>query len=89
MQNTFLNILTVLYAATGAISILAYLPTMRDLWQGKSSANSPSYMLWTFCGAIAVLYGLFILHNPLYNVVTGLNFLSCATILILRLRLPR
>ena len=89
MQQTLLNTLIVLYATTGGISIIAYLPTIIDLWQGKSSANTPSYILWTFCGAIASLYGIFILHDFLYNIVTGLNFLSCATILILRLRLSK
>ncbi len=89
MQHTVLAIIIFLYAATGVLSFVAYLPTIQDLLRKKSSANSASYVLWTATGVIGMLYGLFVLHDPLYNVVTFLHLVACAAILLLRLRLPR
>jgi hypothetical protein len=89
VQLTFLTTLIVLYGTTGVISFVAYFPTLRDLWHGKSSANAHSYALWTSCNLIALLYGLFVLRDLLYNVVASLQFLACGAIWILRVRLPK
>ena len=89
MGQAALSVLIVLYATSGMISFIAYLPTLRDLLHGKSSANAPSYVLWSACNVIAQLYGIFILHDLLFNIVTALQLIACASILILRLRLPK
>ncbi len=89
MHPSLLAFLTVLYGATGAVSLAAYFPTLRDLWHRKSSANGPSYILWTACNVVALLYGFFILKNLLFIIVTGFQLLACSAILILRLRLPK
>jgi len=82
-----LILITFLYATTGIIAIIGYIPTIRDLTKRTASANIYSYIIWTFSSCITFLYALLIISDLLLEIVTGLNFVSCATILILALRL--
>jgi uncharacterized membrane protein len=82
-----LIILSFLYATTGIIAILGYLPTIKDLIKKVASANISSYLIWTFCGTVSFLYALLILKDQLVEIVTGLNFISCLIILLLALRI--
>ena len=45
-----------LYASSGVIAFVGYLPTIRDLQRHTASANSLSYVIWVFCGGVAFLY---------------------------------
>jgi hypothetical protein len=84
MTTLFLHLLIVAYAVTGLISIVGYLPTIKDLWHHKKmSANISSYIIWTACGGITFLYSLFVLPDLLFQIVSGLGFFSCAIILVL------
>ncbi|MDD5331779.1 MAG: hypothetical protein PHE43_03075 [Candidatus Nanoarchaeia archaeon] len=80
-------IIAFLYASTGIIATVGYFPTIRDLIKKIASANINSYVIWTFCSAITFLYALVIVSDLLLEIVTGLNFASCAIILVLSLRL--
>ncbi len=82
-----LEIISFFYALAGTIAIVGYLPTIKDLYQKKPSANINSYILWTFCGGIGLLYATVVISDLLLEIVTGLGFLSCAIILVLALRL--
>lgn len=80
--------LIVAYAGVGVLVTVGYLPTMKDLYfHRKKSANTQSYLIWTVCTAITLLYSIFILPDTLFRLVSGLNFLCCALILALCLRL--
>lgn len=84
---TILTILAFLYAVSGIIVVIGYIPTIRDLTKKMASANIYSYIIWTFTSSIAFLYALLVISDLLLEIVTGLNFASCAMILILALRL--
>jgi hypothetical protein len=86
-MGALIFIITVLYACTGIISIIGYLPTIKDLLSGKPSANIQSYAIWTLTSGISFLYALIVINNALLEAVLGLNFLSCAAILLLSARL--
>ncbi len=79
-MNTLLIILSFLYASTGIVATIGYLPTIKDLLKRKKSANISSYIVWTFCSLISFLYALIIVSDLLLEIVTGLNFLSCLLI---------
>ncbi len=80
--------LIVAYAGVGVLVTVGYLPTMKDLYfHRKRSANAQSYLIWTVCTAITLLYSIFILPDTLFRLVSGLNFLCCALILALCVRL--
>jgi hypothetical protein len=90
MINLFSQLLIIAYASVGVIATIGYIPTIKDLWlRRKRSANITSYVIWTLCSGIAFLYSLFILPDLLFRMVSGLNFVCCAIILILSLRLKQ
>jgi len=86
-MEIILTILAFLYASTGIIATIGYIPTIKDLTKKIASANIHSYVIWIFCSSITFLYALFVISDLLLEIVTGLNFASCATILILALKL--
>jgi len=87
MMGIITAIIAFLYAGTGIIATIGYIPTIRDLTKKIASANIHSYIIWTSCASITFLYALLVISDLLLEIVTGLNFASCATILILALRL--
>ncbi len=90
MNELLLKVLTFAYASIGIISNIAYWPTIRDLYvYKKPSANLTSYLLWTATSGIAFLYGLFILKDPLFRIVSGLSFSANFLIAILSTNLKR
>jgi len=86
-MEIILTIIAFLYASTGIIITIGYIPTIRDLTKKIASANIHSYIIWTFSSCIAFLYALLVISDLLLEIVTGLNFASCAIILILSLKL--
>jgi hypothetical protein len=77
-----------LYAASGIVSTIAYIPTIKDLWlHKKMSANVSSYVLWTTTSFITLLYSVFVLQDALFRIISALTFISCGLILILALGL--
>ncbi len=90
MTELFLTLLIIAYASVGVIATIGYIPTIKDLWIHKrKSANISSYIIWTLCAGITFLYALFILQDLLVRIVTGANFVCCAVILILSIRLKQ
>ena len=83
MKNLFLEGITILYAFAGIICCIAYFPTIKDLFQQKSSANKTTYLLWTFTALITLLYSFFIIQDKLFRVISIANFVFCAIILFL------
>ena len=86
-MNLLFTIITFLYAGTGIIATIGYLPTIKDLIKKVTSANIHSYILWTISSCITFLYAYLIISDLLLEIITGLNFISCAIILILTLKL--
>ncbi len=88
MNELLLHLLSIAYGATGIIATIGYIPTMKDLYiHKKKSANINSYIIWTICSLIVVLYSIFILPDFLFITVSILNFVSCFIIFILSIRL--
>lgn len=85
-METIITIITYLYAITGIISIIGYLPTIRDLTKNVASANLNSYVIWTFCTAIAFLYALLVISDLLLEIMIGLNLVCCIAITMLALK---
>ncbi|MDR2415574.1 MAG: hypothetical protein LBD75_02980 [Candidatus Peribacteria bacterium] len=60
---------------SGIISMIAYLPTIKDLLHGIPSANFTTYFLWFLYYFISILYGIFVLYDWLFILVSGLDAL--------------
>lgn len=90
MKEFLLHGLVLAYGATGIVGVIAYWPTIKDLYHHKKkSANISSYVLWTSTGAIAFLYAIFILPDFLFIVVSGLHFFACLVVLVLSVGLSK
>ncbi|MFH1230221.1 MAG: hypothetical protein V1709_01855 [Planctomycetota bacterium] len=88
MKDILVWALTVAYGTTGIIGLIAYWPTIKDLYYHKKpSANIVSYILWTATSGIAFLYALFILPDMLFIIVSGMSFAACGFVLCLSIRL--
>ena len=87
IMEIIFTIIAFLYTSAGITAAIGYFPTLRDLTKKKASANINSYIIWTFCSSIIFLYAIFVISDLLLEIVTGLNFVSCAIILILALKL--
>ena len=83
----FITVLTAVYSVAGIITFLGFMPTMKDLWYQKPSANVQTYIVWTFTTLVTSLYGFFILQDLVFNVVINLQLLACVIVLFLRIRL--
>jgi len=87
MENYFIYVLTFLYSIGGVVTFLWFVPTMKDLWYKKPSANITTYVVWTITTVFTSLYGIFILKNLIFIIVINLQLLACLAVLILRIRL--
>ena len=88
MSEIFLQVLSVAYGSVGIVTLIAYFPTIKDLYvHKKPSANITSYAIWTATSGIGFMYGLFVLQDFLFRMVSGIGFAACATVLVLSLRL--
>ncbi len=88
-MELILTIITVLYAGTGVVAAIGYLPTLRDLFNHVKSANVNSYLIWTCTSLVAFLYATLIISDLLLEIVTGVNLLFCALILFLSLKIKK
>jgi uncharacterized protein with PQ loop repeat len=87
MKEILMQALIIAYAGVGVVGLIAYWPTIKDLYHQKPSANISSYMLWTATAGIGFLYSLFILPDLLLRIVVGMNFGACSLVLFLRLKI--
>lgn len=88
IQDILLKFIIFAYGATAIIDIVAYWPTINDLWRNKKqSANLKSYLLWSTTTGIGFLYSLFVLSDLLLRIVSGVIFLANISILVLVIRL--
>ena len=69
--------------------MFAYFPTIKDLLKGIPSANFYTYVLWFLYYLVSVLYGIFILKDWLFVVVSGFDALLLFFIVLLIIRVQR
>lgn len=86
-MDKLLIILTFLYSVWWIVTFVWFIPTMKDLYQKKKSANILTYVIWTLTTLITSLYWVFVLKDTTFIVVINLQLLACLIVLVLRLRL--
>ncbi|MBI2572890.1 hypothetical protein HYV86_03465 [Candidatus Woesearchaeota archaeon] len=84
MSDPLVQLLIILYASVSIISVIGYIPTIKDLWHHKKmSINIDSYFIWTVCYGVTFLYCLFVLPDLWFGIYAGLNLLLCSVITLL------
>ena len=61
MKIDFINIITISYSIAGIVTFAGFIPTIKDLYYRKPSANISTYAIWTATTFITSLYGFFVL----------------------------
>ena len=88
MEELLLQIIIIAYGGVGIVGLIAYWPTIKDLYYHKKvSANAVTFAMWTATTSVTFLYSLFILPDLLFRVVSGLNLIACLIVLSLCIRL--
>ncbi len=89
MDGTFAAALALAYGGTGIIGVVAYWPTIKDLWRGRPSANVLSYFIWVATNFISWLYGMLILKDAMFIFVSSLYLFANGLTLFLRLKIKK
>ena len=89
MKEVLLQVLTLAYAFVGVVSIFAYWPTLKDLYDHKPSANIKSYLVWTMTSFVSFLYSIFLLSDWLILFIFGINFIFCVVVVLLVFRIKK
>ena len=88
MKEVFLHLLAFSYIGVGVLGAIAYWPTIKDLYKYKKpSANIASYIIWVFTTGVTLLYSIFILPDLFFFFLSSADFIACAIVLILRLKI--
>ena len=88
-QIMLTDILSTLYVAAGVIGNVAYVPTIRDLWQLKPAANLYSYMLWSGTSAVVFAYAAAVNCDRLFVALSALTLVLCVGVVLLEFRRKR
>jgi len=81
-MDSLSELVTLIYSLTGLFGLIAYWPTYSDLRKNVPSANLNTYLIWVITTGVTFLYGLIVIGNSSFLVVSGLNFLICIYISI-------
>lgn len=87
MPEIFVTIITFLYSIGGIVTFSGFIPTMKDLWNNKPSANVHTYYIWTLTTFFTSLYAIFVVKDLVFSIVINLQLIACLIVLILALRL--
>ena len=83
MADILLNSIVMAYAGVGLFTLMAYYPTISDLYHKRPSANTNAYIMWSITIFITFLYSLFVVHDTCFIIISAINFVACTTILVL------
>jgi hypothetical protein len=67
--------LNLAYLASGIVMAIQYLPQLRRAWlhpaATRDAQSLSTWTVWTLCRAIALVYGVYILHDLMFLIVVG------------------
>lgn len=89
MTEIFTSLLLLAYALMGGVAILAFAPTIKDLWCAKSGVNNTTYLVWLVQALVASFYALFIVNDFIMLLITSLSVICCTMVLSLNWRFQR
>ncbi len=81
MTEFFVSLLTNAYALMGILGLMAYAPTLLDVYFQRTSVNPWTYAMWWLASAVAALYLGFVVGNGTMLFVYSLHTLACSLVL--------
>lgn len=83
---------TWLYLATNALRVFSYLPQIHAVWRCSDGARAVSLLTWgswVVSHVFAVLYGVLVVHDLPFVLISLINLLGCGAVTSLALRRRR
>jgi uncharacterized protein with PQ loop repeat len=76
VYEAFLSLLPGLYGSVAFVALAGYVPQIWRLARSRSAASDVSlatWLIWLYACVVSLAYGVFILRDPLFCLVTGAN----------------
>lgn len=75
--DTMIEFLKILYLGFGLFMIVAYVPNIiKMLNTDKSDSSVFTWIIWFVSSCIAILYGIFVLHDRIFTILSVGHFLG-------------
>lgn len=78
------------YLVSGLLIAVHYIPQISRAWQFPAATltaqSLASWCVWTACRVVALVYGVFVIHDLIFIVVVGLDILGRLTMVLLIVR---
>lgn len=77
--------ITIMYGMVGIIATIGYFPQVIKLVKSKrcDGISVKSWILWTYTSSVSVIYAFYVMSDPTFQFVTGINFVGTVIILCL------
>ena len=88
-DTPWLNVIAWIYLATNATRVVTYLPQIIAVWRCTDGALSVSLLTWgswVLSGATAVFYGVWVVHDLPFVLISLINFLGCTCVLVIAIQ---
>ncbi len=88
-ESIWLGAIAWLYLVTNATRLVTYLPQIIAVWRCNDGARSVSVLTggsWVLSQGTAMLYGMLVLRDLPFVLISVINFLGCACVTAIALR---
>jgi hypothetical protein len=90
IDSTPHSLLSACYLVSGFVMAGIYVPQLVRGWRNPHATaiaqSFSSWAVWTACRAVALLYGILVIGDPLFIVAVGLDLLGRFAVLVVLLR---
>ena len=88
-ETPLLNAVAWMYLITNATRVITYIPQIMAVWRSTDGALSVSLLTWgswVLSQAAAMLYGVLVLHDLPFVMISLINLLGCACVTAIAMR---
>jgi len=88
-SSPYLTLIAWLYLVTNATRFLTYLPQIAAVWRCRDGAQAISLLTWgswVLSHLTAMFYGVLVMQDIYFVVITGINLAGCASVTLIAAR---
>ena len=88
-DSALLSALGFIYLLTNLVRVFTYLPQIVVVWRCTDGARSVSLLTWgswVLSNVSAVMYGLLVIRDQPFVVISAINLVGCAAVTLVALR---
>lgn len=81
-----LELLQTVYFAFGLITVAAYIPNIIQMLKTDHTESSlVSWIIWWLSSCTSIMYGIFILHDRMFTIISAGHFCGTLTVIIIQI----